>query len=214
MGRPHRSADKCHYSSEVKRVNLLQHVCWHLIGSVYCLCQADWTISLTVLRPFPFSEAVNSLFYKRSGTYGRSARGHFSRIMLLSVSYEHTCIPTERADETTSDPIRQFWNESSTILWTWWWSISPPRLGNGSRQAKQQLPWSCLRRRDGRPVGFGDWRLGTVKDDGSSTRAFKIKNVTRGRLRSERVRLILSGKNNCSVSHSSQRLSRWKWVNK
>lgn len=69
-GRPHRSAGKCHYGSGVKRVTLAQHVCWHLIGSVYCLCQADWTGGLTALRLFPFAEAIISLLYKRSGMYG------------------------------------------------------------------------------------------------------------------------------------------------
>lgn len=70
MGRPRRSADKCHYGSGVKRVTLAQHVCWHLIGSVYCLCQAGWTVGLALLTLFPFAVAIISLFYKRSGMYG------------------------------------------------------------------------------------------------------------------------------------------------
>lgn len=69
-GRPRRSANKCHCDSGVKRVTLAQHVCWHLIGSVYCLCQAGWAVGLALLLLFPFAEAIISLFYKRSGMYG------------------------------------------------------------------------------------------------------------------------------------------------
>lgn len=67
--RPCSSADKCHYSSGVKRVKLVQHVCWHLIGSVYCLCQAHRTVALTEPPLFPVSDAIISLLYKRSGMY-------------------------------------------------------------------------------------------------------------------------------------------------
>lgn len=98
-GRPHRSVDKCHCGSGVKRVKLVQHVCWHLIGSVYCLCQADWTGGLTALRLFPFAEAIISLFCKRSCMYGWGSEVERS---LLSVTDAR--VMTERA-ETEPRPV-------------------------------------------------------------------------------------------------------------
>lgn len=117
--RPCSSADKCRYGSGMKRVKLVQHVCWHLIGSVYCLCQAHWTVALTEPPLFPVSEAIISLLYKRSGMYTWGSEV-ISPISCAPLSITNTLFITEIAERkpchVKSEP---FWNKSLEANVSW-----------------------------------------------------------------------------------------------